>query len=290
MPSAAIWELIRKRNIARAQRERSQVKLIPDRDVWQQTIVSKLWPLNNSVQVANMALCGNQEIFRTCKNCGTVKSFFYRCSVKWCPRCQIWLAAKRQKVIGFWAAKISQPKHLVTTQSNFPILTRRTIREHQRRLAKFRRTKCFEKVAGGCVSTEITNEGNGWHLHAHWLLDVRWLNMTEVKKAWAHQVHQNYAIVKVKDVRQKSYTAELAKYLAKGSEIASWPPEQINEFVRAIRGCRFFGSFGSLREAAPAIRREIFATKPPSPICECGCGQFRFGTDQSELMRVASQA
>lgn len=289
MPTPAIWSLIRERNVARAQREKQQQKLLPDRDLWQETIISKLWPLNNSTQVANMAICGKQEIFRTCGNCGAVETFFYRCSVKWCPRCQWWLADKRQNIIAKWAGKILQPKHLVTTQSNFDILTRKKIREHVRNLARLRRTKCFASVRGGCVSTEITNEDKGWHLHAHWLLDVDWLDMAAVSRAWGKQVGQQFAIVKVKDVRGTVYVAEVAKYLAKGSEIAGWPAEQINEFVQAIRGCRFFGSFGALRKLAPEIRRQLAAEKPPTPLCPCGCGQFHYGTEEAEIKHEANR-
>jgi hypothetical protein len=242
------------------------------------------------VQVANFTRCGKQEIYRTCRDCGRVEKYFSRCNIKWCPRCQWRVTLKRQQLIQAWAKRIRQPKHLVTTQSNFEILTRRTIREHVRNLARFRRRKVFKSVRGGCVSTEITNEGQGWHLHAHWLLDVDWLDMAAVSQVWGKIVGQNFAIVKVKDVRASDYVAEIVKYLAKGSEIASWAPEQINEFVSAIRGCRFFGSFGALRDLAPAIRAELLASKPPPPMCECGCRQFEFGTDESEVIHTANRA
>jgi predicted Rdx family selenoprotein len=285
--STSTRQLITTRRMAKQRREHSQQELLDPRDLYHETILSKLWPLNHTTQISNFARCGAEEIFRTCKNCGHVESFYYRCSIKWCPRCQWWLATKRQNIIAAWAAKIQQPKHLVTTQSNFDILTHRTIRQHQRNLARFRRTKCFEKVRGGCVSTEITNESRGWHLHAHWLLDVDWLDMSAVSVTWGKEVGQKFAIVKVKDVRGSNYVGEVAKYLAKGSEIASWDADQINEFTRAIYRCRFFASFGALREMAPEIRRTLALSKPQPMICKCGCGQFHFGTDKSEISHAA---
>jgi hypothetical protein len=290
MTAEALKRVIIMRRQAKVRRENQQIKLIPDADIFHETIATKLFPLNNSVQVANFALCGTQEIYRTCRDCGRVEKYFSRCNIKWCPRCQWRVTLKRQQLIQAWAKRIRQPKHLVTTQSNFPILTRRTIREHVRNLARFRRRKVFKSVRGGCVSTEITNEQRGWHLHAHWLLDVDWLDMAVVSQVWGKIVGQNFAIVKVKDVRGGDYVAEIVKYLAKGSEIASWEPDQINEFVTAIRGCRFFGSFGALRDLAPAIRAELLASKPPPPVCECGCSQFQFGTDESEVIHAASRA
>lgn len=270
-------------------RDRAQQQLIPADELYHETILQKLWPLNDSTQVANFRRCGHEEIFRTCKHCGRVETFFYRCSLKWCPCCQWRITSKRQALIGLWAKKISQPKHLVTTQSNFPVLTHHRIREHQVHLAKLRRTNCMAKVRGGCVSTEITNEGRGWHLHAHWLLDVDWLDMAEVSSAWGKQVGQNFAVVKVKDVRDKSYMQEITKYLAKGSEIASWPPEQINEFIRAIRGIRFFSSFGALRKLAPQIRAELALQKPPPPVCDCGETDFVYRTEVADILKELSR-
>lgn len=285
MQSERVKKIIVERAQTRQRADRAQLKLVPDADLWHETIVGKLWPLNDSTQVANFTRCGHEEIFRTCKHCGQTERFFYQCSLKWCPRCQWKITARRQAMMNLWAKRIRQPKHLVTTQSNFPVLTRRVIRLHQRNIARFRRLKCFRNVRGGCVSTEVTNEGRGWHLHAHWLLDADWLPMADVSVGWAKQVGQAFAIVKVKDVRATNYAAEVCKYLAKGSEIAGWPPEHINEFVRAIRGCRFFGSFGSLRELAPQIRAEIAAQKPPPPVCECGKSEFSFRTEVAELLR-----
>ena len=290
MQTDTLKRLILTRRQAKVRRENQQGKLINDADIFHETIAAKIFPLNNSVQVSNFILCGKQEIFRVCKNCGKLEKFTYRCNIKWCPRCQWRVTQKRQQLIQSWAKRIQQPKHLVTTQSNFPILTRRTIREHVRNLARFRRRKVFKSVRGGCVSTEITNEGQGWHLHAHWLLDVDWLDMAAVSQVWGKIVGQNFASVKVKDVRASDYVAEIVKYLAKGSEIASWAPEQINEFVTAIRGCRFFGSFGALRDLAPTIRAELLTSKPPPPMCECGECSFDFSTERTEILREARSA
>jgi hypothetical protein len=189
--------------------------------------------------------------------------------------------------------KISQPKHLVLTQQNFTILTRRRIRLHSLALAKLRRKKCFQSVKGGCVSVEITNEERGWHMHSHWLLDATWLDMTNVSKAWGKLVGQNFAIVKIKDIRGTSYLQEVSKYVVKGSDLAAWPPEHILEFVRAVKGLRFFSSFGSLLKLAPAIRAELHALKPPPPVCECGCGEFVYEdeTDHeiASIMRISGK-
>lgn len=243
-------------------------------DGWHETIKTKLFPLYNSPQMRNFERCGHEKVFRTCKDCGDWKAFGYHCMIKWCPRCNWRITRTRQKLITRWAQRIEQPKHVVTTQRNTRTLTSRMIREHAVALSKLRRTNVFAQVDGGCVSVEVTNESKGWHLHAHWLLDARWVDAQELSRTWGRLVGQDYAVVKVCDLRdRKEFAREVAKYVIKGSEMARWPAEEINEFVRAVRGKRFFFAFGSLFKQGAQVRAELHAEKIPA-VCACGCGRF----------------
>jgi hypothetical protein len=302
MLNGALTQLIRNRAKAAREREIQQGKLFSEDEQFAETIRMKLDGLWESNQMLNFTRCGCEDFFRTCKNCGTVEKFPYRCSIKWCPRCAWRIAAKRKTLIELFAAKITQPKHLILTAKNFPILTKSRIRKFSVALARLRRLKIFSEVRGGCASLEITNEGNGWHLHAHCLLDVRWLDMERISQVWGKCVGQNFAIVKIKDVRDRDYLKEICKYVVEGSELAKWPAEKILEFVSAVKGRRMFFSFGTLRKMAPQIRAEIFANKEPSPVCDCGCGNFIFrdqlaedladivGKERTGLGRVSSRA
>jgi hypothetical protein len=167
---------------------------------------------------------------------------------------------------------------------NFPILTRRKLRQFTKALAKLRRQTVFEHVRGGSASIEITNEGNGWHLHAHCLVDATWIPAGELAIAWARLLDQEYGIVKVKDARGADYLAEVTKYVVKSSDMAKWPGEHINEFVRAIKGMRFFFTFGTLTTHAKAINAIILANRPPPAVCECGCSNFVFKTELDEIL------
>jgi Replication protein len=291
-----IKKLILHRRQLKVVRENQQRKLLSDEDLFHDEIRDKLdgrflvfnkqaQEFEEAPQFRNFCRCGHEKIYRTCLDCGQVSEFDYRCNIKWCPRCQWRIAATRQARIQAWTCHVQQPKHLVTTQRNFPVLTRRRIREHQHNLVRLRRTALFENVLGGCVSIEITNEGNGWHLHAHWLVDARWVDAPQLARTWGEIVDQESAIVKVLDVRGRNYTHEVCKYLAKGSEIASWPAEQIAEFVMAIRGRRFFFSFGSLFKAGAEIRAELAKKETDQPACDCGSSHFRFETDEQALLR-----
>lgn len=275
MPSS-LQKIIRGRAIAKTLKERSQVPLLAENDVFHASMVSKLTPFYDTKQFLNFQRCGREEIYRRCATCKSGEWLTYRCNIKWCPRCQWRLAEKRKELIVQYASQIYQPKHLVLTQRNFSILTRKKIREHQRNLAKLRRTKCFEKVRGGCVSVEITNEEKGWHLHSHWLVNCRWIDHEELKHTWAGIVGQEFAIVRIYDARDKDYVRELCKYVVEGSEAARWKPELLHEFVRAVRGCRFFFSFGELQKLAPAIRAQLKLNSAHSCVCDCGSEKFGF--------------
>lgn len=147
----------------------------------------------------------------------------------------------------------------------------------------------MKKIRGGCISVEITNEGNGWHLHSHWLLDVDWLEMAEVSQAWGKLVGQEFSICKVKHVQDTEYLQEVSKYVVEGSELAKWPCEQINEFVRACRGVRFFFSFGSMFKLAPLIRAELEAQKPEPPTCDCGESDFMYESEVDTVLATVRE-
>ena len=112
-------------------------------------------------------------------------------------------------------------------------------------------------MKGGCVSIEITNEGNGWHLHAHWLVDSVWTDASTLAITWGHLVGQSFAIVKVIPVKEKAYVHEVCKYLAKGSELAGWTPEQLLEFTLAIH---------SNSETSNQTRSTATAARPILPL------------------------
>ena len=288
--SERVLKLIRERQIARMKREREQIQLIKDSDIHWQTIVNKLDGLWESTQYENLKRCGQEKIYRTCKCCGELEEFSYRCSLKFCPRCQWTISKEREKKIRVWAAHVKQPKHLVLTQRNFPILTRSKLREHLKNLQRFRRTKLFSSVKGGCVSVEITNEGRGWHLHSHWLCDVRFLDIVEISKTWGDITGQEFGICYIKDVRDKSFVQELLKYLVKGSELANWPAEQILEMVTAIRGTRFFFSFGSLFKQGKEIREQLKFMQKPKAKCDCGNTDFIYETELQAVLNELRKA
>lgn len=285
------------RKIAKAKREREQRKLLEDDQIWHDQILTKLktedriHPVTGNwfaptAQLQNFARCGHEHIYKTCTGCDERTVHFYHCMIKWCPLCNWRITNRRRDLLKQWLPLIPQPKHLVLTQRNTRAFTRRMLREHTKNLARVRRSKAFRQVKGGCVSVEITNESRGWHLHSHWLVDARWVDQAELAITWGKLVGQEYAIVKVKDARDKTdYQRELMKYVVKGSDLARWSQDELYQFITAVRGQRFFFAFGSLFKEARRLRALAESERTPS-VCECGCSQFVIHSDASNKKRA----
>lgn len=295
-----VRELIRARLMARQVRDRQQKELLSKTDLWHSTIATKLESLKipqfreihsepdafgettvveyrrQNAWLDNFLACGTQTIVRVCECCGDRAEHQTNCSQKFCPRCQWKLTKARTDLITKWATRLPSALHIVLTQKNFTVLTRAKLRAHVVNLGKIRRQKVFKSVAGGCVSVEITNEGNGWHLHSHWLVSSRFVPASELAIAWGKLVGQEFAIVRVKPLTSRDYIGEVAKYVVEGCELAKWEPEQIWEFCSAIRGRRFFFTFGELSKLGPEIRRELAREKPERQPCDCGSLRFKF--------------
>ena len=313
--TSRVSDLIRARKIAQSKRDREQRKLIEDDAIWHDQILTKLQtedridPLTGrwfapTAQLQNFERCGKEQVYRTCIGCDETTVHSYHCMIKWCPSCNWRITSRRRELLKQWLPTIAQPKHIVTTQRNRATLTADVIKEHTKNLSRLRRSEVFDQVNGGCVSVEITNESRGWHLHAHWLADARWIDQYELSRTWGKLVGQDYAIVKVIDCRkgergtiggervlspsgtplQGNYERELMKYCVKGSDLAKWTPSELYEFITAVRGRRFFFAFGSLFKRARALRAQLEQSKAPV-VCECGCSHYIIHTEQSRRKR-----
>lgn len=251
-----------------------QQKLFALEKIAHENLVQKLWKLGISGEVPgyeNLRRCGSATTVNAwCQDCGHNHEFKYQCCQRWCPLCAGKKAYERQKKIRLWVKQIKQPKHIVVTARNTTQIEKKWVRQFEKALLSLRRSILFKKVKGGCTSMEVTNESRGWHLHAHMLVDVRWLDSGELAKEWAWRIGQDFAIVKVQDGRGKDYAGEVAKYVVKGNAIASWAVEEIVAFIKAFKGVRTFTRFGSLRGKNEYIDACLAASKKTQSCKKCG--------------------
>jgi hypothetical protein len=267
-----------------------QLDLLTPERVWQASLLSKCgdllpWKLRES-----LAKCGNAETYRTCRECGHWETFTWKCCLKFCPVCNWRIARERAAMLKLWSMVIEQPKHIVLTQRNFEVLTRKKIRKFLQAFGRIRRTRLFRGCKGGCVSVEITNEGKGWHLHAHILADMRWLDAGKLAIAWGGAIGQEFGIVKVKDARGKDYLGEVTKYCVKGSDLAGWPAEEIHQFILAVQGVRMFTTFGTLFKLRRKIKAQMEADKPEARLCDCGGCDWLYETEETAAIHASERA
>jgi hypothetical protein len=239
--------------------------------LWADSIAKKLREVGEIERAVKLEQCHQSATFCHCINCGHRHSFLNRCDRFYCPLCCQALSYRRRKSIEAWAEAVDQPKHLVLTARNRERLSKNYVKFFKANLCKLRRLRLCSDWRGGLTSLEVTNEGRGWHLHCHLLIDVDWLPMAAISTAWAKLLGQDFAIVAAKDVRDRSYLQEVTKYAVKGSEIASWSGKTAKEFIEAFEGVRQFSCFGSLfkdRALRQTIADELAPGKQTCPACE----------------------
>jgi len=221
-----------------------------------QALLRKHRPLPKEFVTLMRCRTRENEHAMICENCGQPHVFDYHCNKRFCPCCAWQLSCERRKVLESCAHLLRQPKHVVLTARNDEEL-RRMLLVVLAGVRKLRRRELMSQVRGGWCSFEITNEGRGWHVHAHLLIDAPYIPAPGLAREWASCVGQDFAIVKVKDAREKKYLAEVTKYTVKPSVFIKWEHEKRVEFVKSIRGKRMFFAFGHVAEASRNVRANI---------------------------------
>lgn len=248
-----------------------------------------------------MEKCHAFETIMSCRGCGRRKTIVNRCDQRWCPLCVPRLARRRTEELTWWVKTLRQPKHVVLTARNTATLSRGRVARFRQALRKLREsTFCAKETwwreeppgefhaqrgcgpiqssawRSGTWALEVTNESRGWHLHAHLLVDSRWIDARVLASRWAHFIGQDVAIVKVKDCRGEDYLREVAKYVVKSSQIASWVGLDIACLIDAFKRTRTFGVFGTLVGERQKWRQFLKEHREPNNQCACGCKKFTF--------------
>jgi hypothetical protein len=250
-----------------------------DGEVLKQTIIKKLLQVDRPALAEPLIRCHTEATVKLCTGCYAPKVFYNRCENFYCPSCAKRLANDRRKSVEWWGQHVTQPKHLVLTARNSQTFTAHTVRAFKEAWAKLRRRAFAKNWRGGFYSLEVTNEGKGWHLHLHALIDAHWIDSGRLAREWADCIGQDFAIVKVKDCRAGDYLRELCKYIVDGNQLAAWTPEQIRDYIEAFKGQRSFGVFGALYKLRQEHRKFLDEVQADKLTCECGCTSFRFFTE-----------
>lgn len=263
-------------------REATQQGLWRNGEVFALSVAAKLREFGRLDLLEGFEDCHTSAMNARCTGCKKVNRFYNRCDLFYCPRCQPRLARERAESVEFWTKKVSQPKHVVLTMINTRELTKRHVQFIKESFQRLRDRKFARGWRGGFYRVEITNEGKGWHLHLHALIDADWIDSGKLAVQWNECNHGFGNIVKVQDCRKVDYLKEVTKYAVKGNMLAEWTGAEIAEFVDAFTGVKTFGTFGTLFKARAEWKEFCVGLAEKRAICACGCSSFTMHSD-SEL-------
>lgn len=251
--------------------DQNQFSLWSAATIHKNTVAAKLRQAGLTELAATLEHCHTIPTYALCTNCGRHQRFMNRCDNFICPECAPRRSNDRKRAVQWWSARISQPKHVTLTVKNTVEITKGHVQEFKRWFKNLRRSKFCGNWQGGFYTIEITNEGKGWHLHIHCLVDAVWIDAIGLSSAWIKATNGMGRIVKVKSARCESYLKQVTKYLVKGNQLAAWSPSQLAEFYGAFDGLRTFGVFGSLYGKRTEFAEWFKAMRDQKPACKCGC-------------------
>lgn len=272
-------------------RQNKEAELWEPRLIMKSSLVSKLIECDEIELAGKLDRCHTEKVVQICKSCESVHSYWNHCHNWICPVCAASMATQRRTSIEWWSSQIKQPKHVVLTVRSFPVLSQNKVKWLRECFNKLRRSSLGREWSGGCYSLEATHGEPGWHLHIHALVDCRWIDSHKLSAKWNQVTGGNGYVVKVKDVREKSYLAEITKYACKPAELIGFSPQLLWEFIHAFSGLKQFTVFGSLRGQRQAWRAELERRKLEHRTCECGGTEFWYMTEMEyEAWSIIHQA
>lgn len=252
-----------------------------------------------------IAVC-QEPILLECNICRVRVEVKQRCKRKWCPYCQVALAAQRAAELRFIVERFRYPLNVTLTMRNVADLSSGGVRQLRRAFGKLRHRKFWKhRVVAGVASVEVTNKGNGWHPHLHAVLDCQWLAVesnppprhftaeqkreryqeaaVELERNWSKCLRQETSNVWVKRTTKGDVCKEVLKYNCKSSDLINCEGSA-GDLIRAMESTRLMTTFGkahgqcvkdirkNAKDCARAERQA--ALEEMEPRCTCGAEEF----------------
>lgn len=237
-----------------------------------------------------MRMCHSFWTVRRCNGCRVTQKFWNRCDLNICPQCAPRIAKNRLESLEWLIDQMDQPKHLVLTFKNVPVLTKGYVEKCKKIFSKFRRLKLFSRVIGGFYALEVKWSESGWHLHIHTMMDSGFIAQSVISSAWHYLTNGESYVTWIESASKGKMKEKLPKYVAaytfKGNEPWVWPDEILRQFVLAFDGVRTFGTFGSFYKRRAELKKFLADIKELRSKCECGCREFRYFSELEWFMET----
>lgn len=254
---------------------------------------------------SKLKFCG-EEFELVCTCCGVSRFISKSCKRRWCPDCAFIRGVELVEKYLAIVKKIRWPLLVTLTmphsKGNDAVAQLNQLRDG---LKKLRRQKWFSTpVKGGLGAIEIAGGDNGWHLHAHLLLECRWLSVItpeprhdmssraikacfksaqrEVANQWALCIGEDVGHVWIKRADKKSIY-EALKYAVKPGTLESIDLP-LRPVIERMKNRRFVSGWGTVKKFAAAVVLEEKEAKKKLA-CECGESDWITGHELDGHMR-----
>ena len=271
----------------RQQASEAQLKFWRDQTAYKNSIAAKLREVKLEALALKLERCHTTYTVATCLDCGAHRTFPNRCDLFFCPECYHSLTAHRTKQVRWWVNTIHQPKHVCLTIKNIPTLEGGHIDELRKMFRQLRRRKFARNWKGGFYSIQVTHSVTGWHLHIHALINARWIDQPALCLNWDSITHGAGRITKVMDCREQSYLERVTGYVARGTEVASWQPSLLLQFITSFTGKRTFSVFGDLYGMRTEFREWVESLREAKPRCDCGSCRVKYQAEADWIWQAA---
>lgn len=205
---------------------------------------------------------GNKDLAKTAdaiERCGTWPAAlkvsadgcggFYRnqCRERLCPVCATLKGARhRAALVGIIDERLAQGARFTLLTLTFPHTSNDNLKDLLRilfkALALFRKTAFFRKhIRGWARGVEITRKDNGFHPHAHFIIEAGFLSIDALHAAWLKCIVKaggrppTREGVDVKRLKQGQGLNEAIGYPFKVSSLAKWPESCIVDLAEATK-------------------------------------------------------
>ena len=271
-------ELSRAFFITGRERAEPSLSLIPDKQV--STTLSDNWDpasdpdagLELRSERDRIRSCGKIHIVMDCSCCGKKYRVPARCNSRFCPKCA---RIRSAKLIEKYRPYLKAMKHLffvTLTVKNTPDLTKKAIDSLIGSFRELRRREGW-RPTWGLWALEVTNEGKGYNLHIHAVVN-RFINASWLRKTWGELTGSRWVFLQYSDVgRREGAPRELLKYVTKLSKMTG---EAFDLMTEVFKGRRLVNCFGSKKYRLwlkfNSSNKQISGSGEVKPWLTCQCG------------------
>ena len=210
--------------------------------------------------------CCETESLVCCQDCGGYWWVKYRCKLRCCPICSREKSRDRATYLKAIAAHQNNCKMITLTMRRWKQDPREGIKYLRQSVQRFRDLTIMKSCKGGAYTIEVLPKDDGWHIHCHLIVEVNYIPVKILWKAWAKCVHQDFAHARIQGASSDKIKAYICKYASK-SAIKEIGLSSIVDWFEAVKGSRLWATFGAWYNAK--LEDLVDPDTPEKPPFEC---------------------